>query len=283
VTPTSKPTLAPPESYRVPADRNVAAPRVRFIQTAGGSWPAVVALIGFVACWELACRFLGIAEYLVPRPSHVVVTIFENQGLLLSDALVTLCEAVSGLALAFVVAVSFAIGFVRFQLLERALLPYVVAFQAVPMIAIAPLLILWFGSGLTGKVVMAAVICFFPATVTILRGLRTVDPDALLLLRSLSASPLQTLVKLRIPTALPYVFTALRISATLSVTGALVAELAGANMGLGFRIVISSYRTDTTMLFAALICAVLLGMGFYGLVAVAERVVRRYRPMGQVL
>jgi NitT/TauT family transport system permease protein len=175
------------------------------------------------------------------------------------------------------------LGFTRFAFVERSIMPFVVAFQAVPLIAIAPLLVLWFGNGAAGKIVMAAIICFFPAVINLTRGLRAVRPSAVMLLRSLSATPVQILRYVRIPSAVPYAFAALRISATLSVIGAIVAEISGATRGLGFRIVVSSYRTDTRMLFAALLFAVLLGLAFYAATSLLERSVQRRRPFTRVL
>ena len=168
----------------------------------------------------MICRLAGVKEYLFPLPSQVVLVVYDHFGLLLSDCAVTMLEAVLGFVAAFLAAFVISLTFAWSRILERAFMPYLIAFQAVPIIAIAPLLVLWFGNGLLGKVIMAAIICFFPAIVSISRGLRSVDPDALTLLNSFSATPLQILVKLRIPTAMPFVFSAMRISATLSVIGA---------------------------------------------------------------
>jgi len=249
-----------------------------------GQWlPPIVALLSLVVVWELVCRLMGVKEYLLPAPTRVASVMYSKLDLLVFDSLITLVEAAMGFGLAFFLAFTISLTFTYFRLLERALMPYLVAFQAVPIIAIAPLLVLWSGNGLLGKVIMAAIICFFPAVVSITRGLRSVNPDALTLMHSLSASPLQILFKLRVPSSLPFVFAAMRISATLSVIGALVAEISGAKRGIGFRIVISSYRTDTTLLFAALMFSIVLGLVFYGTMVLIEAVIRRYRPVGHNL
>ena len=245
--------------------------------------PPVVFAGGFFAVWEMAVRALDVPLYLLPPPSAVLSTARDNAPLLLRDASVTLTEAALGLMVAFAFAALLALAFARFRIVERSLMPFVVAFQAVPVIAIAPLLVLWFGNGMAGKIVLAAIICFFPAAINLSRGLQAVSPAALTLMRSLSASPSQVLLHLRIPSAVPYMFAALRISATLSVIGAIVAELSGATRGIGFRIVISTYRTDTKMLFAALAFAILMGLAFYGLTALAERAVQRVRPFSRVV
>jgi NitT/TauT family transport system permease protein len=209
---------------------------------------------------------------------HVIAS---NSGLLLWDSLITLVEAALGFITAFVLAIFVGLLFTQFRWAERSFMPYLVAFQSVPIIAMAPLLVLWFGNGLVGKLVMAAIICFFPAVVSITRGLRSVSPDALTLMESLSATRFQVLMKLRVPNALPFVFAAMRISATLAVIGALVAEISGAKQGIGFRIVVSTYRTDTTMLFAALVFSILLGLAFYGSMVAIEKLLRWFRPFDQ--
>ncbi len=247
-------------------------------------WPSP---LGFallvIVIWEGIVRSLDVPAYLLPPPTAIAAAVRENLSLLIVDTVVTMIEAVAGLLLAFGVAIGLSLTFARFSLVERSIMPFVVAFQAVPVIAIAPLLVLWFGNGMAGKVVMAAIICFFPAVINLSRGLQAIRPSALVLMKSLSATPVQILRYLRIPSAMPYAFAALRISATLSVIGAIVAEISGATRGLGFRIVISSYRTDTRMLFAALLFAVLLGLSFYFTTTLVERAVQRRRPFVRVL
>jgi|GEM_PF-338789 len=254
----------------------------RMTRIAGRALPPLLALLVIVLAWEFACWILRVPEYLVPRPTRVAEIVWANLGLLVSDSLVTLAEAALGFVAAFACAAVVGLVFAQFRLAERCFMPYLVAFQSVPIIAMAPLLVLWFGNGLAGKVVMAAIICFFPAVVSISRGLRSVSPDALTLMHSLSATRLQILFKLRVPSAMPFVFAAMRVSATLGVIGALVAEISGAQRGIGFRIVVSTYRTDTTMLFAALVFSAILGISFYAAMAALERIIRWYRPVGHV-
>jgi NitT/TauT family transport system permease protein len=195
---------------------------------------------------------------------------------LVRDALITFLEAMVG----FIVGVSsaFALGaaFVHSRILERSIAPYFVALQAVPIVATAPLLIIWFGNGLLSKVIMAAMICFFPMVINTTVGLKDIPEDALDLMRMLSASRRQIFLKLRLPASLPFIFSGLKISATLSVIGAVVAELAGATQGIGFQIMVSSYRTDTPMLFAAVLFSALTGILFYYAVVAAERLWQRH-------
>jgi NitT/TauT family transport system permease protein len=158
------------------------------------------------------------------------------------------------------------VAFAHIRPLERIFQPYLVALQAIPIVAIAPLLVIWFGSGLVGKVVLAAFISIFPVVVATTYGLGRVRTETLDLMHILSARPHHVFFKLRLPTSLPFIFSALRVSATLSVIGAIVAEIAGANAGIGHRIMIASYRTETAAMFAAIACASFLGLVFYGTV-----------------
>ena len=146
-----------------------------------------------------------------------------------------------------------------------------IALKAIPLVAIAPLLVLWFGSGILGKIVMAALICFFPAIVNTTAGLKAIDRDALYMMQSISATKWQIFIKLRLPNSLPYFFSGLKISSTLAVVGAIVAELAGADKGIGYTILISSYRLETNMLFAAIVAASIGGIAFFGVISWVER------------
>ena len=236
-----------------------------------GAWfPPALVLLAVVVLWEVLCRVLSIEEYLVPAPTRVAGVIFSEFGILMTDTGLTLLEAFLGFLLANALSLAVAVGFSHSAWLERSLYHYAIALKSVPVIAVAPLLVLWFGYGVGGKVVMAAIISFFPLVVNATIGLKAVDAEALELMRSLSASPMQILLKLRIPNALPYIFSALKISSALAVVGAIVGELTGAPRGIGFVILISSYNIDTPKLFAAIIAASVAGILFFGLVAWVE-------------
>lgn len=220
--------------------------------------------------WEAAVSLLSIPRYLIPAPTLIASTIVERFDSLVIDASVTLTEAVLGFAIGTSAAFLLGALFVRSRLIERSLSPLFVALQAVPLIAISPLLIIWFGNGLASKVVMAAIACFFPMAINTAAGLKSVSQESLALMQMLSATETQIFWKLRLPSALPYVFSGLKISATLSVIGAVVAELAGATRGIGFQVLMSSYQTDTPMLFAAVIFSALTGILFFKTVAMVE-------------
>jgi NitT/TauT family transport system permease protein len=158
------------------------------------------------------------------------------------------------------------VAFAHSRLLENTFQPYLVSLQAIPVVAIAPLLVIWFGSGMAGKVALSAFISYFPVVISTTYGLRRVQNEMIELFSVLRATKMETLIKLRIPHALPYIFSSLRVSATLSVIGAIVGEMAGANQGLGHRILVASYRTETALMFAGIACASALGLLFFALV-----------------
>ena len=236
----------------------------------------LVFLILLIMIWEIAVRLFKIPSYLIPSPTIVSATILKNLTSLLMDSAVTLFEAVLGFMLGTLLAFFVAVLFVHSQIIERSVSPYFVALQAVPIVATAPLLIIWFGNGLFSKVVMAAMICFFPMVVNSVAGLKSISENELDLMRLFSANPSQIFFKLRLPASLPFLFSGLKISATLSVIGAVVAELAGATRGLGFQILMSSYQTDTPFLFAAVLFSALIGVLFFNSVVLLEKLLTRH-------
>jgi NitT/TauT family transport system permease protein len=200
---------------------------------------------------------------------------------LVGAALYTFREAAIGFALGAVLGITLAAVFVHSRLLERAMVPYVIASQTVPIVALAPMVVFAFGQSVTSVVVIATYLTFFPVTIAMVRGLRAPDPRALELMRSYAASRWETLWKLRMPAALPYLFTALKISATASVVGAIIGEgPGGIPDGLGRALINfnNQYITGPEKLWAAILVTALLGIGFFLLVRVAETVVLRGRP-----
>jgi NitT/TauT family transport system permease protein len=223
--------------------------------------------------WEVGVRAFNVPAYVLPQPSAVLVYCFQNFGGFLDHFWVTSIESALGLALGVVIGVALAIISVLSEATARAVVPWAIAAKTVPIVAIAPLLILWFGYGLLSKVIMAAAICFFPIFVTTLKGFHSYSEDAWYLFRSYGASKWQLLTKLEVPLCLPYFFASLRVGATLAVIGAIVAELAGAKKGLGFLVLYSSMRVDTLRLFGAIFFSSLLGFLLYGLVAGLDKLV----------
>lgn len=246
-------------------------------------------VLGALALWEGLKAAWGIPDYKLPHTYAIVGELFRRTGrgelwlvALGRNALTTGGEALAGFLLGGVAGFAIAVAFIHWPLAEQGLLPYVVASQTVPILAIAPMVVVWLGTGWTSKAIIASYLTFFPVTINVLRGLRTVPPDALALMHSYGATPGQILVKLRLPTSVPYLFTALRISATASVVGAIIGELpVGSAAGLGVVIINAAqyYTFRPTNLWAAILVAALLGIAFYAVVAGAERVlVRGRRP-----
>lgn len=231
--------------------------------------------IGFFFCvilvWEASVRVLAIPAYLLPAPSVIAHTVGTNAGSLSVHMLVTMVEAVAGFCVANVLGFLVAVVFAHSRPVEKAIYPYAIALKTTPIVAMAPLLVLWLGTGLLSKVAAAAVICFFPMLVNATRGLRRIDEEALDLFRSLAATGTQIFFKLRLPTSLPYVFSALKISTSLAVVGAVVGEFVGAQRGLGYLILVSSYHLETDVMFAAVIAAALGGVIFFGVISVLEK------------
>lgn len=229
--------------------------------------PIFLAVVLLMA-WGSIVNALKIPAYIIPSPSDVWSAFIANWQGLGRDLLVTAQEAGAGFLIGAGFGFLCGVLFAHARPLEGLFQPYLVALQAVPIVAIAPLLVIWFGSGILGKIVLAAFITYFPVVVSTAYGVRRVRRESLDLMHILSANAIQIFFKLRLPHSLPFVFSALRVSATLSVIGAIVAEIAGANSGIGHRILIASYRTETATMFAAIACAAFLGLVFYGIVRV---------------
>lgn len=230
----------------------------------------LVSALGIVG-WQTIVTALGIPSYLVPTPSEIFAVFVASPMYFVSHASTTLMEAALGLLAATVVGGILGLGFAFCPPLERLALPHLVALQAVPIVAIAPLLVLWFGNGLQSKVVMAAILCFFPVAVNTARGLKSVSRGEIRLFHCFGATRWQTLWKLRVPRAVGSVMSGVRVAASLATIGAIVAEYAGANRGIGYVITQATYRLDTPVLFCAILCAMLGGLALFGVVVGIER------------
>lgn len=262
------------QSNLVVAPPPARAPRRRWVVLAGP-----LSLAVGLALWEAAARLSGLPAYILPGPGAVarrLGTVLAD-GWLLRHTAVTLGEVLGGLALGLVVATTLGYLIAKSPLLERVLTPYIVASQAVPIVAIAPLLVLWFGVGLRSKVLISALIVFFPLLINTVLGLRSVEPDLRDLMRSLRATRWQLLLKLEVPAALPVWLGGLRVGATLAVVGAVVGEFVGADRGLGFLINFGRGQYDTALVFVAAGTLVLLALALYGAVAALERVLLAWK------
>jgi NitT/TauT family transport system permease protein len=225
--------------------------------------------VGFVALWWLAIPVFDIQSFILPTPADVVVSFRESPGYLLDNAWVTLTETLIGFALTVVAGLSIGVALASSSLVERAVYPVLVALNAVPKLAFAPLLIIWMGFGRGPKVVMVVLMCFFPIVLATATGLTSTAADLVELSRSLSANRWQTFVKVRLQAALPQIFVGLKTAMPLAVIGALVGELFGADSGLGF--VIQNSTSDTAVAFAAIALLALMSIVLFYVLVVIER------------
>jgi putative hydroxymethylpyrimidine transport system permease protein len=238
--------------------------------------PIVVILL-LLGLWELAARWdwisngLNIEDFLVPAPSDIAKSLWEDRSLFSSNAWVTLKEVLLGFAIAAAAGVGFALLIHLSDTARRAVYPLLVASQTIPIVILAPILVVWFGFGLTPKLVIVALICFFPITVNMLDGLRSVDPELTKMLRSLGAGRLQRLWRAEIPTALPYAFSGARVAITVSVIGAVFAEYVGSSEGLGHLINQAQAQLLTARSFAAVVVLSAMAILLFALVSLIER------------
>ena len=236
-------------------------------------WLGILSILLAIPLWALIVQISGLPKFILPSPVDVWTRFLKalQDGSLLYHAGITLVEILLGL----VVGVSFAtiVGYAvaKSRPLEIALSPYLVASQAIPIVAIAPLLVIWLGDGILSKVVICALIVFFPVLVNTVVGVRAVPPALYDLMRSLRATRWQILFKLELPASLPVLLGGLRIGATLSVIGAIVGELVDAEQGLGFLLQLGDFQYDTSMVFVAVFMLIALALSLYGVVTLLEK------------
>lgn len=233
--------------------------------------PAILFLI-LLAVWHFISRFSGVAFWILPGPLEVLKNIFSNLPLIWHHLQPTLSEALAGLLLSIVSGMSVAILMNSSALVRFALYPYMVVSQTVPIIAVAPLLIIWFGYGISAKIFAVVLMCFFPIALAMFDGLRSVDIDQERLLKSMGASKLKIMLLLKLPAAMPNFFTGLKLAATYSVMGAVIGEWLGGNAGLGIYLIRATKSYQTAQVFAVITVIVLLSMLLYGIVAFLERI-----------
>jgi ABC-type nitrate/sulfonate/bicarbonate transport system permease component len=239
--------------------------------------PPLAVLVALFAAWEIYVSVSDVNAVTLPAPSRILDVGYANRALLWEHSLVTLKETVIGLAVSIVFGVSLALLIDASGVARRALYPLLVGSQTIPVVVIAPLMILWFGFELTPKIIVVTLYTFFPITVAFAAGLAATSPEALVLMQTLGAGRLKTLMLLKVPEALPYLFTGLRIAVTYAMVGAVFAEWSGAREGLGIYVLLmkNSFRTD--MVFAAVFLIALLSLALFLLVGVIERLVVRWR------
>ncbi|QFT34193.1 Putative aliphatic sulfonates transport permease protein SsuC [Labrenzia sp. THAF82] len=232
--------------------------------------------VSLLLIWQLGVRLFEVPTYIAPAPTDVLAVFVNEFSLLLRNFWPTLIESLSGFVVGNLAAILIAVAFVHSRTVERAFFPIAVFINTIPILAIAPILVLIFGAGMTAKVVIAALICFFPTLVNMVRGLQAVSPQTLELARILSASKAEVFWKMRLPSSLPFLFSALKIAATTCVIGAIVGEWIGADVGLGALIIDSTFNFRSPLLYATVFVSSGLSVLLFTAVSVTEKLVIRW-------
>ena len=237
------------------------------------SWLIPISIVVFLVFWEILVRIGNFPSFILPSPQQVAVRFWRAllQGSLLRHTGITLFEVLMGLLAGSTLATVLGYLLAKFPTMEKLLSPYLVASQAIPLVAIAPLLVIWFGPGIFSKILICGLIVFFPVLVNTIVGLRGVPQNLRDLMKSMKATPSQMLRYLEIPAALPIFLGGLRIGATLSVIGAVVGEFVGADRGLGFLINIGRGQYDTALVFVSIFMLITMALSLYGVVVLLEK------------
>lgn len=236
-------------------------------------FPALIFLILLLAAWQFSVYKLDIPRWLLPSPNNVAEALWKTRALLWGHAKITILETTLGFLAAILLGFLVSTLMAVFPLLKRIFYPFLIFSQTVPLIAIAPLLLLWLGYGLLPKIIIVVLVCFFPIAISLLQGLELTDQDLLNLLRSMGASDWQVFVKIRWPHSLPSLFSGLRIAATYSVMAAIIGEWLGASQGLGIYLTRSSNSFLTDQVFAAIIAITILSFLYYALILLLTKLV----------
>jgi NitT/TauT family transport system permease protein len=239
---------------------------------------ATVTLIALVILWEFLVRQFQVPAWLLPSPSLIGQAILEWRSELIGHSIVTLYETLVGFALAIAISIPLAVAVVYSPILQNTIYPILLALQSMPKVAIAPLLALWIGFGTLPKIVVVFLVCFFPIIVATTSGLTAVPTSLMDLIRSLSASSLQTFVKIRFPTAMPHIFVGLKIAITFAVIGAVIGEFVGSENGLGYLILVSTSQSRTPLAFGSLVLLTLMSIVLYYAIALIERIAVPWAP-----
>jgi NitT/TauT family transport system permease protein len=235
-------------------------------------------IVGLLALWWAVVVLFEIKPFIAPSPGAVAQTLWNKRAVLLGNLVPTATEALCGFLLGNAAAIAIATLFVHNRRLQEIFFPVVVMFNSIPVVAKAPILVLIMGNGVSPKIAIAALVCFFPTLVNSVRGLEAVNPQALELMRVLSASRSEVYFKLRVYAALPYLFSALRIAASMSVIGAVVGEWIGATQGIGAMIIQATYNFDSPLLYAAITMSACLSGCFFMVIVALERIIIRWQP-----
>ena len=233
--------------------------------------PPTATLLGLLVAWEIVARLTRIPAFILPLPSSILATALEWRAHIPGHFGVTLWETLAGFALSIAVGLPIAVLIVSSRVLSSTIYPILLAFQSVPKVAIAPLLLVWVGYGELPKILVVFLVCFFPIVLSTAAGLTSAPADMLDLVRALKASRVQTLVKVRFPYAMPQIFVGLKVAITLAVIGAVIGEFVGAEKGLGYLIQVSSSQVNTALAFASMILLSIMSIALFYLLEWLER------------
>lgn len=253
----------------------------RFPKKWRDNFPAVTFLLVCLVVWQIAVDFFQVPLWLFPSPAAIAKAFWHTRALIWAHALTTILETTAGFMLAIILSLAAGVVMVLSPLAKRLFYPLLIVSQTIPLIAVAPLLILWLGYGLLPKIVTVILVCFFPVTVSLIEGLELSDGDLLNLLKSMGATPWQILYMIRWPNALPSFFAGLKIAATYSVMGAVIGEWLGASSGLGVYLTRSSHSFRTDQVFAAILAITVLSLGYFLLIAGLRRLALPWLNTGQ--
>ena len=231
----------------------------------------MITLAALLLLWEILVRVLDVKEFLVPTPSAIFEEARRQGWTLVHATRVTMTEVLLGFGLCVVIGIPVAVAIVYSKVIRNVFYPLLVAAQAVPRVAIAPLMVLWFGLGTQGKVIMAFSIAVFPLIINTVVGLQAVDRDTMYVVQSMGAGPLQSFLKVRFPAALPSIYGGLKIAVTLAVIGAIVGEFVGSREGLGYLVVVGQGTFNTRLIFASVLLMALMGIVLFYILEIIER------------
>ena len=239
-----------------------------------------LAVLALLLLWEFGAKLFAIPAYLLPGPQVVLTSMRDNAAALWVQGLVTTWEIVLGFALSVVVGLPLALAIFLWQPFARAVYPLMIASQAMPKVAVAPLFLVWFGFGLLPKVLIGFLICFFPIVINTVMGLNGIEREKIYLAQSMGLGRAATFFKIRLPNALPAIFSGLKIAITLAVVGAVVGEFVGGDAGLGYLLITANGNMDTALLFAGIVCLTVIGVVLFLLVELAERLLLPRHAVG---
>ena len=259
-------TIAP----ATPNERDRVSVRDRFARAARSYGPVVLAYVLLLAAWELAGSLFHVPKYVLPAPSQIAASLAKHPDVLFGNGWVTLQEVLAGFAIGVVVSIPLGVAIVSWRAVDRIVYPFLVAFQAVPKVALAPILVVWFGFGPGSKVMLGFVTAMFPIVINTVIGLRQTPVEMIHLMRSLGASPLQIFVKVRLIAAAPYIFGGFKLGITLAVVGAVVGEFIASNKGLGNMLLAANNAFDTPMLFGVVVFLSLMSIALFYLIELIE-------------